>query len=104
MESRYERTTGLIGEDGLEKLKRSRVLLFGVGGVGGHAAEALVRAGVGALDIVDGDAFSPSNLNRQLFATEKTVGELKVAAARRRLLEAVSYTHLRAHETSIHRV
>lgn len=97
MESRYERTIGLIGEDGLEKLKRSRVLLFGVGGVGGHAAEALVRAGVGALDIVDGDVFAPSNLNRQLFATEKTVGELKVAAARRRLLEVDSSARVTPH-------
>lgn len=87
METRNDRTIGLIGNDGAEKLKNARVLLFGVGGVGGHAAEALVRAGVGSLTLVDGDVFSQSNLNRQLFATEKTVGLDKVEAARGRLLE-----------------
>lgn len=87
METRNDRTVGLIGESGLKKLNNARVLLFGVGGVGGHAAEALVRAGVGSLTLADGDVFSPSNLNRQLFATEKTVGMSKVEAARARLLE-----------------
>ncbi len=87
METRNDRTIGLIGNDGAEKLKNASVLLFGVGGVGGHAAEALVRAGVGSLTLVDGDVFSQSNLNRQLFATEKTVGLDKVEAARGRLLE-----------------
>lgn len=87
METRNDRTIGLIGNNGAEKLKNASVLLFGVGGVGGHAAEALVRAGVGSLTLVDGDVFSQSNLNRQLFATEKTVGLDKVEAARGRLLE-----------------
>ena len=87
METRNDRTIGLIGNDGAEKLKNASVLLFGVGGVGGHAAEALVRAGVGSLTLVDGDVFSQSNLNRQLFATEKPVGLDKVEAARGRLLE-----------------
>ncbi|MEG1662534.1 MAG: ThiF family adenylyltransferase, partial [Clostridia bacterium] len=59
----------LIGNDGVERLKHARVLLCGVGGVGGYCLEALVRAGVGEIGILDNDTFSPSNLNRQILAT-----------------------------------
>ena len=83
-----ERTCRLIGEDGINKLKNARVLLFGIGGVGSYAAEALVRAGIGSLTIVDGDVVAPSNLNRQLIARTDNIGEDKVnvAAARYRAI------------------
>ena len=71
----------------MERLRQARVAVFGLGGVGGHAAEALARSGVGTLDLVDSDQVAPSNLNRQLFATRKTLGWLKVDAAKERLLD-----------------
>ena len=82
----FERTRLIAGGEALEKMKRSRVAVFGVGGVGGYAAEALVRCGVGALDIIDADTVSPSNLNRQIIATAQTLGMPKVQAARLRAL------------------
>ncbi len=85
MEERYSRTARLFGEDAVKKLNKSRVLVFGLGGVGGHAVEALARAGVGELELVDGDRVCASNLNRQLFATEETVGLLKTQAAAQRI-------------------
>ena len=87
MEERLKRTARLLGADGLEKLKKSRVLLFGVGGVGGHCAEALARSGIGHLTLVDNDEVAESNLNRQIFATKETVGLPKLEAARQRLSE-----------------
>lgn len=89
MESPFEREELLLGPEALARLKRARVAVFGLGGVGGHAAEALARCGVGALELVDGDAYSASNLNRQLFATIATLGKAKVEAAARRLREIV---------------
>ena len=81
-----ERTALLIGKDGIERLSATRVAVFGVGGVGGYAVEALVRAGVGALDLFDPDTVSVTNLNRQIIALHSTVGQYKtdVAAARAR--------------------
>ncbi len=75
---------GVLGEAGVLKLQRARVAVFGIGGVGGYVVEALARAGVGALDLVDADVVSESNLNRQIIALRSTVGEYKtkVAAAR----------------------
>ena len=78
MISQYSRTELLIGSDGLEKLKNSRVAVFGVGGVGGFTAEALARSGVGTIDIIDNDTVSLTNINRQIIATHSTVGKLKV--------------------------
>lgn len=78
------RTAMLLGEEGLDKLRRARVLLFGAGGVGSYAAEALVRAGVGALGVCDGDVVSRSNINRQLIALRSTVGKAKTAVVRER--------------------
>ena len=78
---RYIRTERIIGEEKVESLHRKKVIIFGLGGVGGHCVEALARAGVGTLALVDGDVFDPSNLNRQLFATENTVGMDKVDGA-----------------------
>ncbi len=80
----WERTEQLIGRVGLEKLNRSRVAVVGLGGVGSFALEALVRAGVGSLVLVDHDRLEPSNLNRQLLALNSTLGQLKVEAARER--------------------
>ena len=84
--SMYERTEILLGKEGVEKLKRSRVAVFGLGGVGGFVVEALVRAGVGAIDLIDNDAINESNLNRQIIATTKTVGQLKTQAFKERIL------------------
>lgn len=81
------RTRALIGDEAIEKLKGASVLLFGIGGVGSYTAEALVRAGVGALTVVDGDVISKSNINRQLFALNSTVGMQKTQAARSRLAD-----------------
>ncbi len=76
----------LLGEEALQKLHRSRVALFGLGGVGGYAAEGLVRSGVGSLFLVDSDRFHESNLNRQLAATRETLGRLKTEVIRERIL------------------
>lgn len=80
----FSRTERLIGKAGLEKLKKSRVAVFGVGGVGGYVVEALARSGVGALDLIDNDTVSESNINRQIVALHSTIGKQKttVAAAR----------------------
>ncbi|MEO5364117.1 MAG: tRNA threonylcarbamoyladenosine dehydratase [Magnetococcus sp. DMHC-8] len=82
----YERTRILVGEAGIARLQRAHVLLAGLGGVGSFAAEALIRAGIGRLTIVDHDVVSPSNLNRQLPATWETIGRKKVAIMGERLL------------------
>ena len=81
------RTAMLIGENGVDKLKNSSVLLFGVGGVGSFAAEALARAGVGHIGICDNDTVSVSNINRQLVALNSTVGKLKVDVMRERIAD-----------------
>jgi tRNA A37 threonylcarbamoyladenosine dehydratase len=75
----------LIGENGVEKLNRSHVAVFGVGGVGGYAVEALVRAGVGKITLVDSDRVAESNINRQIIATHNTVGQYKTEAMRDRI-------------------
>lgn len=82
-----ERTQRLIGEDGIAALRAARVILFGVGGVGGAVAEALLRAGVGTLALVDADCVEITNVNRQIVATRKSVGRAKVEVMRERALE-----------------
>lgn len=74
----------MLGEEGVERLKKARVAVFGLGGVGGYVVEALVRSGVGALDLIDKDVVSLSNLNRQIIATQETLGMRKTEAAARR--------------------
>lgn len=81
MDDPFARARILFGSDGLERLRKSRVALFGLGGVGSFALEALVRSGVGALDLIDNDTVSVSNLNRQLLALHSTLGMLKTEAA-----------------------
>lgn len=78
MDNQFARTELLLGADGMKKLKNARVAVFGVGGVGGHAVEALMRSGVGTIDIFDNDTVSLTNLNRQIIATRDTVGKYKV--------------------------
>ena len=87
MKEEFVRTAMLLGEEAIEKLQKARVAVFGVGGVGGYAVEALARCGVGALDLVDSDTVSRSNINRQILATHSTVGMLKVEAAKNRVLD-----------------
>ncbi|HIW51143.1 MAG TPA: tRNA threonylcarbamoyladenosine dehydratase [Candidatus Blautia intestinavium] len=87
MENRFSRTEALLGEQAMEKLKKARVAVFGIGGVGGHVVEALVRSGVGAVDIVDSDKVCLSNLNRQIIATESSIGKYKVDVMKERILD-----------------
>lgn len=95
---RSERTEMLLGREATELLSRTRVALFGVGGVGGYALEALVRTGVLNIDIYDSDTVSESNLNRQIIATEKTVGISKCEAARQRATEINSNANIGIYE------
>lgn len=83
----FSRTERLLGSAALDRLASCRVAVFGIGGVGGHAAEALVRSGIGAIDIVDGDEVALSNINRQIIALHSTVGKLKVDVAAERFLD-----------------
>jgi len=82
---RLSRTEMLLGADGMERLKSAHVAVFGIGGVGGHIAEALARSGVGELTLVDSDVVSESNINRQIIATYDTLGKYKVDAAADRI-------------------
>lgn len=77
----FFRTELLLGADGLEKLSKARVAVFGIGGVGGHAVEALARSGIGQLDLIDNDVVNVTNINRQMVATLDTVGKYKVDVA-----------------------
>lgn len=87
MDNQFKRTEMLIGENALNKLKNCRVAVFGIGGVGGICAEALVRSGIGTLDIIDNDIVDITNLNRQIIATHKTVGKNKVDVFEKRAKE-----------------
>ncbi len=87
MKEQFARTEMLLGEEGLEKLHNARVAVFGVGGVGGYVVEALARAGVGTLDIIDNDEVDITNLNRQIIALHSTLGKPKVEVAKERILD-----------------
>ena len=87
MLNQFSRTELLLGKDAMERLAASRVAVFGIGGVGGYVCEALVRSGVGAIDLVDDDRVCLTNLNRQLIATRKTVGRLKTEVMQERIWE-----------------
>lgn len=86
MLNQFSRTELLLGKEGMERLSRARVAVFGIGGVGGYAVEALARSGVGALDLIDDDKICLTNLNRQIFATRSTIGQYKVDVAKARIL------------------
>lgn len=83
--AQYTRTAALIGQDALEKLHNARVAIFGVGGVGGYVAEALARCGVGAIDLIDNDVVSESNINRQIIALRSTIGKQKTSVMAERI-------------------
>ena len=87
MNEQFLRTAMLLGEEAIAKLHSARVAVFGIGGVGGYTVEALARAGIGRIDVIDNDTVSLSNINRQILATHSTVGMPKVEAARKRILD-----------------
>lgn len=97
MNEQFIRTALLLGEDGIEKLQNARVAVFGIGGVGSFCAEALVRAGIGALDLFDGDTVCMSNINRQLIALHSTLGKNKVDVMRERALDMNPNVKINAH-------
>lgn len=87
MQNEFSRAELLLGQEAMQRLSNSRVAVFGVGGVGGHAVEALARCGVGTLDLIDNDTVSITNINRQIIALHSTVGRLKVDVAAERILD-----------------
>ena len=87
MKEELLRTAMLLGEEAVEKLQKARGAVFGIGGVGGYTLEALARAGIGQLDLIDSDTVSRSNINRQILATHSTVGMPKVEAGKARVLD-----------------
>lgn len=93
----FSRTAYIYGEDAIDKLKKSRVAVFGVGGVGGYICEALCRAGVGSIDIFDRDSVSVSNINRQIIALHSTVGRAKVDVMKERMLDINPDCNITAH-------
>lgn len=98
MLDQFSRTQLLLGAEAMEILSQSRVAVFGIGGVGGHVCEALVRSGVGAFDLVDNDKVSLTNLNRQIIATYKTIGQYKVDVMKERMLDINPRADIRVHK------
>lgn len=99
MEHPFSRTELLLGAEGVEKLRRATVAVFGIGGVGGYVVEALARSGVGRLHLIDHDTVSVSNLNRQIIATVNTIGRYKVDAAKERVMEINPEAEVCTHKT-----
>jgi tRNA A37 threonylcarbamoyladenosine dehydratase len=97
MNEQFIRTRMLLGDEAMERLQKARVAVFGLGGVGGYTVEALARAGIGQLDLIDSDTVSISNLNRQILATRSTVGMEKTEAARLRVLDINPDCVVRSH-------
>lgn len=98
MREEFSRMGLLLGEEALSRLEKARVAVFGLGGVGGYALEALARAGIGQLDLIDSDTVSLSNRNRQLLATRSTLGQPKTEAARERVLQINELAQVRTWE------
>ena len=98
MNEQFLRTAMLLGEESLSRLQKARVAVFGLGGVGGYTVEALARAGIGQLDLIDNDIISLSNVNRQILATHSTVGLDKTEAAKRRVLDINPDCIVRTHK------
>lgn len=96
--SQFVRTEMLLGTQAISKLQAARVAVFGVGGVGGFAAEALIRAGVGSIDLIDNDTVALSNLNRQIIALHSTLGQSKVQAMAQRLADINPNARITCHE------
>ena len=98
MQNLFSRTELLIGKEKLEKLHNSKVAIFGIGGVGSFVVEGLVRAGIGKFILVDNDTVDVTNLNRQIIATNKTIGEPKVEIAKKRILEINPNAEVEIHQ------
>ena len=98
MLTQFSRTQLLLGEEAMDRLKNTRIAVFGVGGVGGFVCEALVRSGVGAFDLIDDDKVCLTNLNRQIIATRKTVGKYKAEVMRDRMIEINPEVDVRIHK------
>lgn len=99
MLNQFSRTELLIGKEAVKKLQKSRVAVFGIGGVGGFVCEALVRSGVGSFDLIDDDKVCLTNLNRQIIATRKTVGKYKAEVMKERILEINPDANVNIHKT-----
>lgn len=99
MLNQFSRTELLIGKEAVKKLQKSRVAVFGIGGVGGFVCEALVRSGVGSFDLIDDDKVCLTNLNRQIIATRKTVGKYKAEVMKERILEINPDAKVNIHKT-----
>ena len=98
MENQFSRTKLLIGNEGIEKLKNAKVAIFGIGGVGSYVVEALARAGIGNFILIDSDVVSVSNLNRQIIATNSTIGKAKVEIAKNRILDINPLANVEIHQ------
>ena len=98
MDTAFSRTEQLLGADNINKLKNSRVAIFGVGGVGGYVAEALARVGIGSIDLIDNDTVNITNINRQIIATHNTIGLYKVDAAKNRINEISPEINVTTHK------
>ena len=98
MNEQFFRSQMLLGRDAMERLYRARVAVFGLGGVGGYAVEALARGGIGALDLIDNDTISLSNLNRQILAVHSTLGLSKAEAAKARVLDINPDCRVKTHQ------
>lgn len=98
MLNQFSRTQLLIGQDGMEKLANARVAIFGIGGVGGYVCEALVRSGVGKFDLIDDDRVCLTNLNRQIHATHRTVGQYKTDVMKARMLDINPHAEINVHK------
>ncbi|MCR5627404.1 MAG: tRNA threonylcarbamoyladenosine dehydratase [Lachnospiraceae bacterium] len=99
MEEQFSRTGLLYGEKVMDHLASCRVAVFGIGGVGGYVVEALCRSGIGALDLIDDDKVCLSNLNRQIIATRRTIGQYKVDVAKERVLDINPHCKVRSYRT-----
>ena len=98
MKKEFARTELLFGAEAMEKLASAKVAIFGVGGVGGYVAEALARSGVGAFDLVDNDDVSITNINRQIIATQATIGRPKVEVMKERILSINPEAQVELHQ------
>ena len=99
MENQFTRTEMLIGNDAVEKLKQAHIAVFGIGGVGSYVVEALARAGVGNLDLIDNDDVNLTNINRQIIALHSTVGKSKVEVAKARVLDINPRVNVKIYKT-----
>ena len=98
MADQFERTRMLLGEEAMKRLNKARVAVFGIGGVGGYVCEALIRSGIGKLDLIDHDKVDITNLNRQIIATHKSIGRYKVDVMRERMLDINPEADIRVHK------